>query len=89
MVILMLSSNYISAECILEVIFKIRKVNMDLCDILTNISETVHAMTNVSMKYIYEVIYDFSLYIMTFDIGWRLKVKWRSHIFIGVYLIND
>ena len=28
---------------------------MDLCDIWTNISETVHAMTNVSMKDIYEV----------------------------------
>ena len=31
---------------------------MDLCDIWTNISETVHAMTNVSMKDICEVIYD-------------------------------
>ena len=26
------------------------KVNMDLCDIWTNISETVHLITNVSME---------------------------------------
>ena len=38
---------------------------MDLCDIWTNISETVL----VAMKDIYEVIYDLSVYIMTFDIG--------------------
>ena len=31
---------------------------MDLCDIWTNISETVHYVTNVSMKDIYEVAYD-------------------------------
>ena len=29
--------------------------NMDLCDIWINISETVHARTNLSMKHIYEV----------------------------------
>ena len=46
----MLSSNCISVEYILKVIFNVRKGNMDLCDIWTNISETVHAMTNVSMK---------------------------------------
>ena len=71
MVILMLSSNSISVECILKVIFTVIKVNMDLCDIWTNISETVYA----SMKDIYEVIYDISVYIMTFDIGLLLKVK--------------
>ena len=38
---------------------------MDLCDIWTNISETVNAMSNVSMKDIYEVIYDLSVYLMT------------------------
>ena len=43
----MLSSNSISVECILKVIFKVRKVSMNLCDIWTNISETVHTMTNV------------------------------------------
>ena len=53
MVVLMLASNLISIESILEVLFKVRKVNMDLCDIWTNISETVHAMTNVYMKDIY------------------------------------
>ena len=42
---------------------------MDLCDIQTNISEMVHAMINIYMKYIYEVIYDLSVYIMTFDLG--------------------
>ena len=35
---------------ILKVIFKVRKVNMDLCDIWTNISEKVRSVTNVSMK---------------------------------------
>ena len=64
---MMLSSNFISVEFILKVIFKVRKINMDLCDIWTNISETVHAVTNVSMKDIYEVIYDLSVYILTLD----------------------
>ena len=31
--------------------------NMDLCDIWTNISETVHAVTKFSMQDIHEVIY--------------------------------
>ena len=31
----------------------VRKVNMDLCYIWTNILETVHARTNVSMTDIY------------------------------------
>ena len=65
----MLFSNSISVECILKIIFKVRKVNMDLCDIWTNISETVHSMTNVSIKDIYEIIYDLSACIITFDIG--------------------
>ena len=39
-----------SVECILKVILKVRKVNMDLCDIRTNISDTVHALTNVYMN---------------------------------------
>ena len=72
MVVLMLSSNSISVECIVKVILKVRMVNMDLCDIWANISETVHSMTNVSMKHIYEVIY-ISVYLI--DFGWRLKVK--------------
>ena len=46
----------------------------DLCDIWTNNLETVHAITNVSMKDIYKVIYDLSVYIMTFDLGLPLKV---------------
>ena len=41
----------------------------------TNISETVHDMTNVSMKDIYEVIYDISVCIMTFDLRCHSKVK--------------
>ena len=40
---------------------------MDLCDIWMNISETVHDMTNVSMKDIYKVIYDHTVYLITFD----------------------
>ena len=64
----MLSSNSVSVEYI-KVIFKVRKVNMDLCDSWTNISETVHAVTNVAMKDIYKVIYDLSVYILTFDLG--------------------
>ena len=46
----MLSSNLNGVEwCILKIIFKVRKVQyMDLCDIWANISEMVHAMTNVS-----------------------------------------
>ena len=57
----MLSSNSISVECIL-CHFQGHKsqygVIMDLCDIWTNIAETMHTMTNVFMKYIYEFIYD-------------------------------
>ena len=45
---------------------------MDFYDI-----ETVHAMTNVSMKDIYEVTYDISVHIITFDLGWNAKVKSR------------
>ena len=48
MIFVMLSSNSIrsSIECILKFIFKVRiKANMDLCNIWTNISEMVHAMT--------------------------------------------
>ena len=45
----------------------VRKVNMDICGIWTNISETVHAMTNVHMKDMYNILYDLSVYIMTLD----------------------
>ena len=62
----MLFLNSISVECTLKVNFKIRKINMDLCDIW---SKTVHSMTNVSMKEIHDVIYDLSFYLMTFDLG--------------------
>ena len=62
---------------------------MDLCDIWTNISETVNAMSNVSMKDIYEVIYDLSVYLMTFDLGCHLNVKSMSRNFKSVYLINN
>ena len=62
---------------------------MDLCDIWTNISETLNAMSNVSMKDIYKVIYDLFVYLMTFDIGCHLKVKSRSQNFKRLYLINN
>ena len=44
---------------------------MDLCDIWTNISETVNAMSNVSMKDTeYEVIYDISVYLPRDILPW-------------------
>ena len=43
---------------------------------LTNISEMVHAMTNVGMKHIiYEVIDESFRLRMTFNIWWPLNVK--------------
>ena len=48
---------------------------MDICNLhLTNIFETVHVMTNISMQDINEVLY-LSICIMAFDIGLHLKVK--------------
>ena len=38
-----------------------------LLSIYVNISETVHDVTNVCMKHIYKVIYDISVYLVTFD----------------------
>ena len=54
-----------------------------LLSIWANISETVHAVTNVCMKYIYEVIYDLSVDLVTFDLGLPLKVKSRSQTIQG------
>ena len=65
-------------------IFRVRKVQFrPLLSIWANISETVHAVTNVCMKYIYEVIYDISVDHVTFDLGLLLKVKSRSQTFQG------
>ena len=44
-------------------------------------SETVHAVTNVCMKYIYKIIYDLSVDLVIFDLGLHLKVKLRSQTF--------
>ena len=33
------------------------------------ISETMHTMVNVYLLHIYKVIFGFSVYIMTFDLG--------------------
>ena len=64
---------------ILKVIFKVKKVQFGpLLSILANISETVHAVTNVCMKYICKVIYDLSVDLVSFDLGLPLKVKSRS-----------
>ena len=64
--------------------FQVRKVQFrPLLSIKANISETVHAVTNVCMKYIYEVIYDLSVDLVTFDLGLPLNVKSRSHTFQG------
>ena len=43
--------------------------------IWANTSETVHAMTNVSMKHLYKVICNISVYITTFDLRLILKVR--------------
>ena len=52
-----------------------------LLSILPNISETVHSVTNVCMKHIYKVIYDLSVYLVTFDLGLPLTVKSMSQTF--------
>ena len=48
----------------------------------------MHAVTNVCIKHIYEVIYDLSVDLVTFDLGLPLKVKSRSQTFQGVCLMN-
>ena len=48
----------------------------------------MHAVTNDCIRHIYEVIYDLSVDLVTFDIGLTLKVKSRSQTFQGVCLIN-
>ena len=49
--------------------------------IQANFSETVHAVTNVCMKHICKVIYDLSVYLVTFDLGLPLNVKSWSRTF--------
>ena len=41
-------------------------------------------MTNVCMKHIYKVIYDLSVYLVTFDLGLPLMVKSRWHTSQGI-----
>ena len=75
MVVLMLSSYSISVECI----FKVRKINVDLCDIWTIISETVHMLWLMFLWKTFTKSYDISVYIITFDLGWPsrcLPHKW-------------
>ena len=68
------------------VIFKVRKVQFGpLLSILVNISETLHAMTNVCMKHIHKSLWSFSL---SLDLERLLKVKSRSQNFQGACLIN-
>ena len=43
----------------------------------------MHTVTNVCVKYIYEVVYDLSVDLVTFDLGLPLKVKSRSQTFQG------
>ena len=62
----------------LKVIFKIRKVQFGpLWFIWANISETVHAMTNVSVKHIYKVIHNLSVYIKTVDLRFNGQIIMR------------
>ena len=59
----------------LKVIFIVRKVQFGpLWSIWANISETVHAMINVSMKHSYKIIYNLAVYINTCNLRWHLKV---------------
>ena len=48
----------------------------------------MHAVTNVCIKHIYNVIYDISVDLVTFDLGLTLKVISSSQTFQGVCLIN-
>ena len=62
--------------------FKVRKVQFGLLlSIKANISEKVHAVTNVCMKHIYKVIYDLSVDLVIFDLGLPSKVISRSQTF--------
>ena len=45
--------------------------------------KNVHAVTNVCIKDIYNVIYDLSIDLVTFDLGLPSNVKSRSHTFQG------
>ena len=60
-----------------------------LCDKLSNISETVHAIAYVCMQHIYKVVYDISVYLRgrPFDTQWggglckfSKKIIWLSLI---------
>ena len=44
----------------------------------------MHAVTNICMKHIYKVLYDLSVDLVTFDLGFPLKVKSRSQTCQGV-----
>ena len=57
---------------------KVRKVQFGtLLSIKTNISETVNAIIYVCMKHIYKVIYDISVYLMTFG---DIKMSNQGHL---------
>ena len=57
--------------------------------VMANISETVHAVTNVCMKHIYKVIYDLSFSLPCDLWHWitfksQIKVTYHSHTIQGV-----
>ena len=75
---------------ILKVIFKVRKVQFGtLWSIWANISETLQAMTNVSTKHIYEVIYDLSVYFMTLTLYYIERSNKCHRTFRMLYVINS
>ena len=49
----------------------------------------MHAVTNVCLKHIYKVIYDLSIYLVTFDLENNLLWSNQGHRpFKGLFLIN-
>ena len=51
----------------------------DMCDLflLTSQKQCMLSWANVSMKHIYKVTYNISVYIKTFDFRWHLYVNLR------------
>ena len=45
-------------------------------------------MTNIYMKHIYKIIYDLSVYLVTFDLGLPLRSNQGRRPFKGLCLIN-
>ena len=53
------------------------------------VSWIVHVMTKVYMKHLYSKSYGLSVDLMTFDLGWPLKVKSMSHNYKCISSMNN